>query len=547
MPPLVRVLVDYDLGLLKVMADLWGVELPTSQHRAAAEHLAEHMLQPAAVRDMADLLTPPARAAMNALYQAQHIPWATFQRAHGDLRAMGPGRRERERPWLNAPSVTEQLWYRGLVARGFLVSEAGVTQEYAFIPNDLRQHWPPPAPEPAPPPGHPISETWPPPRLGLAVADVTTLLAYWQVTAVKLSQGVWPARHATALHRFLHQPAALTFYTHLAEALGLITVPEGQPVRLEAATARRWLEEDTPQAWTLAQAWRDSASWNDLRHLPGLLFEGEWRNDPVLARAAVLRHLTQVPVGVPWALDSFVAAMHQRDPDFQRPGGDYETWYIREAASPQFLRGVAHWPRIEGALIRWLITTPLVWLGAVTVNADHTAFALTPLGTALAHATPWVSPPPAEAPWHIAPDGLLTVPLAAPAYARFQLARVTNWVEPTATHWRYRLAPAALKRALRQNIGVAAVIAFLQRQLQADLPPNLLTALHRWERAGSEASVRERIVLQVSQPAVLESLRREPSLRDKLGEPLSDTLITVHADSVDEVRAWLAALGLLTD
>lgn len=547
MPPLVRVLVDYDLGLLKVMAELWGVELPISQQRAAAEHLAEHMLQPAAVHEMADLLTPPARAAMNALYQAQHIPWATFQRAHGDLRAMGPGRRERERPWLNAPSITEQLWYRGLVARGFLVSEAGVTQEYAFIPNDLRQRWPPPAPEPAPPPGQPAAHSVPAPQPGLAAADVTTLLAYWQVTNVKLGAGGWPARHATALHRFLHQPAALALFTHLAETLGLITVPEGQPVRLEAAPARRWLEEDTQQAWTLAQAWRDSATWNDLRHLPGLIFEGEWHNDPVRARAAVLRHLAQVPVGVPWDVESFVAAIHQRDPDFQRPGGDYEAWYVRSAANQQFLRGVAHWPHIEGALIRWLITAPLAWLGAVTVNADHTAFAVTPLGEALTRATPWPAPPPDDTPWRLTAAGLVTVPLAAPAYARFQLARVTNWVEPTPTHWRYRLAPAALKRAARQNINVAAVTTFLQRQLTADLPPNLLAALQRWERTGSEASVREVIVLKTATPTVLDSLRREPALRNKLGEALSDTLIEVRADSVDEVRAWLAALGLLAD
>lgn len=547
MPPLARVLVDYDLGLLKVMAELWGVELPTAQQRAAAEHLAAHMLRPEAVREMADLLSPPARAALDALYQAGRIPWATFQRAHGDLRAMGPGRRDRERPWLNAPSVTEQLWYRGLVARGFLVDANGVTQEYAFIPNDLRQRWPPPAPAPQPPPGQPANQAVLPAQPGLAAADVATLLAYWQVTSVKLAEGMWPARHAEALRRFLHQPAALAFYTHLAEALGLITAPAGQPVRLEAAAARTWLEDDRQQAWTLAQAWRDSAAWNDLRHLPGLLFEGEWHNDPVMARAAVLNHLAHVPVGVPWELESFVQALRERDPDFQRPGGDYDAWYIRDSASQQFLRGITHWPRIDGALIRWLITAPLAWLGAVALNAENTVFALTPLGEALTRATPWLAPPPDETPWALTPAGLVTVPLRAPAYARFQLARVCNWVEPTATHWRYRLAPAALKRAAKHNIGVPAVQAFLQKHTGAALPPNLLTALQRWERAGGEASVREMIVLKTATPAVLEQLRRDPALRDRLGEALTETLIEVRADSVDDVRAWLAALGLLTD
>ena len=43
------------------------------------------------------------------------------------------------------------------------------------------------------------------------------------------------------------------------------------------------------------EAWRESKEWNDLWHVPGLVFEGKaWRNDPFSARRAILNLLAEM-------------------------------------------------------------------------------------------------------------------------------------------------------------------------------------------------------------------------------------------------------------
>ena len=64
--------------------------------------------------------------------------WDHFRRQFGEIREMGAGRLDRERPDLAPISPVEGLWYRALIARGFFESDTGL-QEYAFIPEDLRE------------------------------------------------------------------------------------------------------------------------------------------------------------------------------------------------------------------------------------------------------------------------------------------------------------------------------------------------------------------------------------------------------------------------
>ena len=60
-----------------------------------------------------------------------------------------------------------------------------------------------------------------------------------------------------------------------------------------------------------------------------------------------------------------MTAVHQQQPDFQRPAGDYDSWFLRDQQSGEFLRGFEHWDEVDGALLRYLICGPLHWLGGV--------------------------------------------------------------------------------------------------------------------------------------------------------------------------------------
>ena len=66
------------------------------------------------------------------------LPWAQFTRTYGEVREMGPAKRDRERPYEQPISAAETLWYRAFVARAFFDTPAG-PEEFAYIPDDLLQ------------------------------------------------------------------------------------------------------------------------------------------------------------------------------------------------------------------------------------------------------------------------------------------------------------------------------------------------------------------------------------------------------------------------
>ncbi|MCC6187584.1 MAG: hypothetical protein IT318_01005 [Anaerolineales bacterium] len=605
MPDLRRVLSDYDLGLLRLVSELWGrPDLAARSQREAVDELVGRMLQPEAAAAVVAELPPEARAAFETLAQVGRQPLAAFTRRHGELRAMGPARREREKPWANAPSDTEQLWYRGLVGRAFF-NEGTRLEEFVFIPDDLRAliyvgPAEPPGALAAEPPGRPLGQgNDGQPAAGgggpepidegrgtedeapmPAAHDAVTLLAYLQVNAVRgeaLAQLLPPspsaadkppgaslpahphARLYSATYTLTHallQPPALPLYLHLLRDLGLITGGLGREVvKLDPERVQPFLQSGPAERQRqLAEAWREARGWNDLLHLPGLAFEGTaWSNDAYAARQAVLKLLAGVPAGVWWSLPAFRAAVKDRQPDFQRPAGDYASWYIRDAATGAYLRGFENWERVDGALVEWLITGPLSWLGLAALtppDAPEPGFRLTPAGAALLGQAGWetgqAAPPP---PFDLTPAGVLRVPAGASAYDRFQAARISEWRPPEpGPVYVYALTPAALGRAARKAITPARIRQFLERGAPGHPAlPALAAALERWARRGPEAALCDVAVLRLAGPELLDELRRHPRLRDLLGEALGPASVAVRRDDLAAVRAALAELGVLVD
>ena len=549
---------DYDLALLQRIAALWGLELNSGSQREALDELAGLLLQPDAVGEVTAALPPEARAALEGLARDGRQPLAQFTRRYGELRAMGPARRDRERPWANDPSVSETLWYRALAAHAFFDDGRG-PNEFIFIPDDLRPliyvghgaeapSGPPGQPAPAPPAVDALPDA--------AAADAVTVLAYLQVVNVRLEAGQLPARHREALARFLRQPAALDWLLVLLQSLGLCTLSPHGPLKLEPDQVQPFLQAAPPERTRrLAAAWRAARDWNDLLQVPGLVFEGQsWRNDPLAAREALLALLAAVPAGEWWSLASFVAAVHDRQPDFQRPAGDYDSWYIRDAATQTYLRGFANWDRVDGALVRYLLEGPLHWLGLVELAGQPRAFRLTPTGAAFLDQAGWPEPEAAPLALTFNAEGLVRVPAAGSAHDRFQLARISDWLPPDGPDYLYRLTPAALARAAHKGITVARVLDFLQRAAggleAAQAQPawsGLRGALQRWQTHGGEAVLRDAAVLKLASAELLEQLRGTPAMRDYLGEAVGPAAVLVRREHLAAVRKELAALGILVD
>jgi hypothetical protein len=137
MPDLLHSLLKQDIGHLRIIAEFWGLDMDSNTAEEAREELSASMLDAELAAELIDALSPQADSAIRALVdEGGRIPWVTFARKYGDIREMGAGKRDRERPHLKPSSTAETLFYRGLLARAFFETEKG-SQEFAYIPDDL--------------------------------------------------------------------------------------------------------------------------------------------------------------------------------------------------------------------------------------------------------------------------------------------------------------------------------------------------------------------------------------------------------------------------
>lgn len=534
---------EHELIILRVIGEWWELDLAGADKTACVKALAETLSQVDLEQELQFLPAEEAEA-MRALAAAGgRMPVGTFSREHGDVRQMGPGRLEREEPWFAPASPAEALWYRGFLYRGFDEGEDnGQLVEYYFLPRELYDQFPETetvrekqssygALSPATPP-----EAFEAAR-ATAVDDVTTLLAFAQRDG--LQEG---SRERLAPFLFDAHADRYDLLVTLAEEADLLRETGGalRPARPAVA----WLEQSREeQLRALAEAWSGSA-WNDLCRTPGLQCEGSgWSNDPIAARSALLDVL---PRDENWfRFEDLAATVKEGDPDFQRPEGNYDTWYIRDEETDAYLKGFESWEQVEGRLLRYLIEGPLAWLGMADVGEGR--FRLTE------RAVGWLEDRPPQGagvrvPLVVQADGLVLVPHNGGRYQRFQVARVAEPrpLEP-GQPYRYDLTPQSLARAREEGIAPERVLSFLEDAGGRPIPPGVRRAVERWAEHGVEGRLQPVVVLRVREAEILDTLQNNAKTRPFIGERLGPLAAVLRSQDWEAFRRATAQLGLLLD
>src|SRR5512136_1892104 len=120
MRTLLTSLAEHPMAMLRGIAELDGVTLTTNARDDAAAQLAAALAEPGAIDAALASCSEAGRAAWAALRAASgRLKTPIFTRGHGALRPVGPARLEREAVWLQPQNGAEELWYRGLIFRGF--------------------------------------------------------------------------------------------------------------------------------------------------------------------------------------------------------------------------------------------------------------------------------------------------------------------------------------------------------------------------------------------------------------------------------------------
>jgi hypothetical protein len=244
-----------------------------------------------------------------------------------------------------------------------------------------------------------------------------------------------------------------------------------------------------------------------------------------------------------------VAWIKAFDPDFQRPDGDYQSWYVRDVATGRYLSGFESWDEVEGRLIHFLITGPLFWLGAVALGTSHDdqqeVFRLTSAGRAWLDGTvPAELPRPARLVTH--DDFTISAPLRTPLNDRYRLLRFTEPVmagyrmgEPT----RHRITRGSLARARQAGLTSDGMQQFLRRAGGSPLPARVAAGLTRWGQHVGSVRINRGAVLRVEDADTLAQLRSDPAVVPLLGDLISAQAVLVSEANLPKLLDILDQLG----
>jgi hypothetical protein len=522
MPDLYHTFLKYDLGHLRIVAGLWGLELESNEADSAAEELAAALLDPEPVHETMEILPPDSSAALKALATSNgKMEWSAFARRFGEIREMGAGKRDRERPHLKPISAAETLFYRGFLARAFFDSEKGA-QEFAYIPEDLLEllkleGFEEKKGEPLGRPATPVEKAFEIPASDHILDDATTLLAALRLGKSDFQPGA-------------QLPALLT-------SAGILK--KGEP---QAEKVKAFLEAARADALNmLTEAWKSSQTFDELRQIPSLICEGEWTNQPQVTREFLLDLINAIPQNKWWSVPAFVRAVKEKYPDFQRPAGDYDSWFIKRAADGQYLRGFAYWDQVDGALIKQFIQT-LHWLGMADLAApeegkEAAAFRMAAFNVERSTLNGKIT---------VTSNGKITISRFFSRAVRYQISRFCEWEEPKADEYIYQVTARSLSHAKEQGLQAGQLLAMLVKHTNSAVPPALVKALKQWEAHGTEARVKNLLVLRVSKPEIVDELRKSKAGKF-LGEVLSPTAVVIKNGAESKVLAALAEMGLLAE
>ena len=341
----------------------------------------------------------------------------------------------------------------------------------------------------------------------------------------------------------------LAFLGFLARREDLVRARERQ--MSSTAGAWRWLNLPIrQQATELWLCWRDATAWDDLRRVRSLRVKHrrEVRHDPAAVRRRALAALTPACSPDTWmSLSDVVHAVRERDPAFLRPR-ETERWEIADAATGRDLAPARYWDLVEGALLRYLLTGPLHWLGLVSLGYDAAgtlAFcALTPLGAQLLGRSPASWSPPVRESLVIQPNFEVLAPFHADLGAVLRLERLAECVQAGPARV-YRLTRDRFRAALDAGADPDDLLSFLEQAGAAPLPQNVAYTLREWAGQYGRLRLGPTTLLRTDDAALMQELWAARRIAPLLDEALSPTVSAVAAENVPALAARLREDGLM--
>lgn len=547
MPTIKQSLPAGDLNYYRVIAMFWGFELNYPEPERALSELVENMCDIEHLSGVIDGLDEHSLEGINELVsRGGKMPLNQFTRKFGELREVGAGKRDRERLYDSPISATEVLFYRGLIGKGYLKQDVDQTEQI-FLPDEIME-------------GLEL--------LGYEPAELSSFTADQQIADMAPDVYVgtqYPGRSATAAEYSWIQPRELDILNDLTTVICSLRNQQSYPNlvinqveaegllrglgilqvdnNLDTEKVKRFLELDREQALSwLISSWLESRSFDEMRNLPDIEIEGYLVNQPEKSRSFVLEHLSKVPPGKWWNLNSFIKYIKDKDPDFQRPAGNYEVWLLKSRTTGVYLKGYRHWDEVEGRQIEYQLIRPMFWFGMLDLacpeeGSKPLAFRVLPKGLSMLKEDGSLS---------ASNDGQIVATRDVPRVVRYHLSRFCESPRITRESYIYKVTHSSLSRAREQGLTVDHLLSLLKKNSNQPIPPLFQKSVERWQKNGIEASFKDVVVLKVKNPSVIAELKKTNAARF-IREELNTTTVVIPKDAREKVRQALMSIGVITE
>jgi len=539
MPTILETIREYEEDVLLMIAEAWGIDIELDFRIGTAEQITTHISKDQTREEMFNSLSDKSFQALKMLTEENgKISWDQFTRVFGELREMGAGRRERERPDRAPVSVTETLYYKALIGRAFFETGHGL-YEFVFIPDEFFQILKPAQSQVAPNsfkqvPVHLVEKT-------LLSNDYIIDQACTVLAGLRIGLTVKEIIPFT-----LGIPSS--FLINLLKETKIITG------RLEFSSekVKRFLETGRGSALTqLAKVWKSSQEIDELDLIETLEFEGQRKNKPQTSRVQLLDLIQDLPDESWFGIQEFCDWIHKSHPDILRSGGEYDAWFIKDSATGEYIKGFENWQRVEGKYLRMMILRPLFWMGFVDLG--KTAGEISP---AVFRKSKWFNalmagqeleyPTLQKKDFEIQKSGRLTIERFFPRDIRYQLARCCDWESVRSHKFFYNLSPRAFQRMEHQGLKISQLVTLIKHYARKPVPQNILMALERWQSNGQEAGIEKITVLKVKSAEIMDKLLTSPAKKYILTIQ-NPTTAEIAANSWAYIKAALLDLGVLAE
>lgn len=548
-----------EIRFLSVIASYWLRLQSTPNYEELIRMLCERMLDPKALQrfinnpDNEDLA-----AGIRLLISSQGQAEAeAFEDLMGPFRIAGMDKILREKMWLSPVSVTEKLWYRGIIYRENRIVGDELKDCY-ILPDDLLNKFSSITQSGA---DTPTKSMMPVLTVRPAIPSETANIS---VQDQKLPDILCLAAALKRDNKPIIIPG-IDLSDNYRSFLEMLLRDSGffaDDMDADSEAIRSFMVQNRISAQIrLTDIWRHSSDYSELSEIEELSVSRLPVFDHRVPREHVIRMISSLEPDVWWSINGFLNAVKSSFPGFLRNTFSDDQWRIIDRDGND-LNGISSWYQLEGAFLRFLILGPFQWLGIVRIayadkeGTEASAFRLSKNGLFLLLESEkkqvsdeiMAKPNLEQDLPGISIDGTITCSNTVPRYFRYMCARYCD-IESFSKHSTvtFRITPSSLAYAAEKGLKCSAFLTMLKRFSKNKIPPALENMLSGADKMDPPAVIYNAVLLTIPDAGIFRELSETTRLEKWILQQINSSTLIIDPKGIGDIRRFLMEKEIFVD